>query len=120
MATYLDIGLSWAQNAGADLSAKLYYCAKVDTDGDIVLAGSGEKVFGIIAETAIENRPVTVQFGGVCKVIAGATVAAGARVMSDGNGKAITATATNHSFGIALNGADADEIFSVAMIPSVG
>ena len=120
MSVYKDIGLNYARNAGADLSDKLYYLAKVDTDGDIILASAGtDSVLGAISETAAQDHPVTVQFGGIAKVIAGAAITAGARVTSDGNGKAVsTTTAGDRVCGIALWAAGAaNEIIPVALVP---
>lgn len=115
MATYLDIGLSWAEMAGEDLSEKLYFLAHVDTDKRIVLAGAGEIVFGAITETAIEDKPVTIQFGGVAKVVCGAAVTAGQEVASDAAGEAIPKAGANYGFGIALMSGDDGDIISVAI-----
>lgn len=109
--------LMYARNAGADLSTKLHYLAKIDTDGDIVLAGDGEQVFGTIYEAATENNPVTLQFGGLGKCILAATVAAGAKMASDSDGKGVTATTGEYAFGICLEGGDAGNIATFAFIP---
>jgi len=117
MSFALDVGLSYARNAGADLSAKLYYAAKVDTDGDIVLAGAGEAALGIITEAAVENKPVTVQFGGIAKAIAAGAFNAGVMLASDGNGKLTTASTGNEVIGIALEvSGGANEIVAVALL----
>lgn len=112
-------GLEYAQNAGADLSAKLYYLCKIDTDGDIILAAAGtDHVFGVIREGNTADKPVTVQFGGIGKVIAGGTIVAGDRLTADANGKAVaTTTAGNKVIGVALMSASANEIFSFAFQP---
>jgi hypothetical protein len=110
--------LSYARNAGADLSEKLHYLAKIDTDDDVVLAGDGEAVLGVIWEAAEENDPVTVQFGGIAKVYAGATFNAGVKVASNGSGQAVLASTGEFAFGIALESADAiGQIVSVALVP---
>ena len=107
-----------AQNAGADLSAKLYYIAKVDTDEDIILAGDGEAALGVIREGNIADKPVTVQTGGVAKVIAGAAFNAGVLVASDNAGKAVLATTGEYAIGMALQAAGAaNEIVSVRLGP---
>ena len=115
--TKIDEAWTYARNAGADLSEKLNYFAHVDTDGDIVLAGDGEHVIGTIIEAAAENRPVTVQFGAIGKVIAGDAITAGEMIASDADGKAVPAAVGDHVVGIALAGAAAGEIFSFAFIP---
>jgi len=107
----------WAERAGADLSAKVFYLAKMGTDGRIVLAAAGtDVVLGPIREGATENNPVTVQFSAVGKCIAGGTITAGDKLVSDGNGKAIAGSAGNYFFGIAAMAADADEIFSFLFV----
>ncbi len=112
-------GFQFAQNAGADLSAKVHYLAKIDSDGDIVLAAAGtDVVCGVIRESNVENKPVTVQYGGMGKAIAGGSVTAGNRLTADGNGKAVaTTTAGDKVFGVALTAADSGDIFSFLFIP---
>lgn len=112
----------YAAEADADLRTKLNYFCKVSSDGEIALAGANEKVLGTIYEvnltgTAGQYGPVTVQFGGIAKVVAGAAVAAGAQVSSDTNGKAVTA-GTN-AVGVALTAALAEnDVIEVALIGS--
>lgn len=58
--------------------------------------------------------PVKLLDGGKIEVEAGATVAAGVRVMSDATGRAITATgATARVLGFSLNGADVGEALTI-------
>lgn len=110
-------GLTVAQNAGADLSAKLFYLCKVDTDEDIILAGDGEAVLGVIREAAASGSPVSVQVAGFAKVIAGATFNAGVKVASDSDGKAVLATSGEYAFGMAMQAAGAaNEIVTVLLI----
>lgn len=107
-----------AQNAGADLSAKLYFIAKVDTDEDIILCGDGQAALGVIREAAVQDKPVTVQYGGIAKVSAGAAFNAGVLVASDGNGQAVLATTGEYAIGMALQAAGAqNEIVSVRLGP---
>ena len=108
-------GGDYARNAGADLSAKLFYLAHVDTDGDIVLAGDGEHVIGVITEGAVENKPVTIQTYGIAKVILGGTVASGARVASNASGAAVTATAAEFEAGTCLVGGVSGDIVPVLL-----
>jgi hypothetical protein len=107
-----------AQNAGADLSAKLYFFAKVDTDEDIILCGDGQAALGVIREANVENKPVTVQTGGVAKVSAGAAFNAGVLVASDTNGQAVLATTGEYAMGMAMQAAGAiNEIVSIRLGP---
>lgn len=106
----------WAQNAGADLTGKLHYIAIIDTDGDIILATAAtQALLGVIREENVADKPVTVQFGGVGKVICGGTIVAGNPVTADGNGKGVAASAGNQVIGRALMNGDANEIISVAL-----
>lgn len=114
MATYMDLG-GFARMAAADLSEKLFYLARINTDGKIALSAAGETVDGVISEGAVADKPVTIQIGGLAKVICGATVAAGARLSADVNGKAVTSTTGAFEFGTAVNGGDANEIITVRL-----
>lgn len=117
MSIYKDVGLSYARNAGADLSTSLNLLAHVDTDGDLVLAGAGEHAIGTIIEGAVADKPATVQFGGIAKLVCGGTVTAGERVASDGAGKGVTATTGDFEVGTALETGAAEEVIPVALIP---
>ena len=109
--------LLYARNAGADLSGKLFYFAKFDTDGDINLAGDGGTVAGVIIEAAVADMPVTIQFGGVGKVIAAETIAANARIASDANGKAVAAAVNDFEVGTVTEGGNAGDIISFIFAP---
>jgi hypothetical protein len=110
-----DIGLSWAKEAGADLSAALYKIAKLDGSGNVVLAGANQG-FGVITEAAVLGKPVTVQYGGQVKVLVGASpIAAGAPVGADSNGLAVTVTSGAAGvLGVALQAGAASEIIEIA------
>jgi hypothetical protein len=96
----------------------------------IVRASSATQVTTTTAATQIplgilQNRPasgqaaqVRVNSGATSKCVAGAAVTAGAEVMSDGSGRAITATTTNEVVGIALtSAANANELIDVLVRP---
>ena len=103
-----------ARIATNDLTGKLFYLAKLDATGQFVLAGSGDAVFGAIIEEAVAGKPATVLYNGLSKVIAGASIAAGDRLQSDVNGKAIT-LAGGVGFGMAVSGPHvAGDIFEFA------
>lgn len=112
-------GLEWAENAGANLAGKVHYIVKYDTNGAIVLAAAAtDKILGVLREDGASGKPVTVQFGGVGKVIAGGTIAAGDLLTSDGSGQAVaTTSAGNRIIGIALMAADSGDIISAALMP---
>jgi len=114
----LPEGFSHADVADVDLSAKLHYFAKATATG-IDLAGDGATVFGTIIEAAALAKPVTVQFGGIGKVVAAETIAANARIASDTNGKAVNAAVGDFEVGTALPGAStaAGELCSFVFAP---
>lgn len=102
-------GFVYARNAGADLSAKLHFFAKIASDGDIELAGDGGVVAGVIIEAATQNNPATIQFGGIGKVVAAETIDEGDRIASDADGKAVVAAVGDFEVGTAISPAAAGE-----------
>lgn len=111
--------LQFAPLAGANLTGKLMLFAKMSADNTVVVAAAAtDSIVGVIREENVQGKPVTVQFGGIAKVIAGGTIVAGNRITADSNGKAVaTAVAGNLVAGIAMHGADANDVVSVILIP---
>lgn len=108
--------------AGADLSAKQYFIVKLDsTQNQVVLAAAAtDKLLGVLLNAPVANQEARVHMNvGTTKVIAGAAIALGSYVTSDGSGKAIATTTDKHkTLGIALEAAAADgDIIEVAMQP---
>lgn len=118
--------------AAADLSAKQYYAVKIDSNGQAALAAAGEPAVGILQNKPIAGQSATVwAFGPRSKAVAGGTIAAGALVASDANGKFVTATTgkTNTSdagaaadpligsnvLGVAVTSAVSGDIFTVVL-----
>lgn len=109
-------GMVDAKPAGADLSDDLFKCAKLNADGNLVLAGAGEGMYGVITETNVINRPVTVQLDGIAKIHAGGVIVAGAGVQVGAGGLAITIGA-GRRIGMARNGVDqAGKLVEVALL----
>lgn len=80
---------------------------------------------GVSQEDSAANAsvaiPVMLLDGGKIEVEAGATVAAGVRVMSDATGRAITATgATARVLGISLTSADVGEALTIVSQKAAG
>lgn len=113
----LDEVQCWAAPAAVDLSAKLFYLARVTTTGEIDLCADGGPCIGNLYEVAVAGKQVSVQFGGIGKVTVAETIAIGARLASDTNGKAVAAAVGDHIVGIAISGADANGIVSFLHIP---
>lgn len=90
-------------------------------DKTFTRAGAGAFGFGVLTNDPAAGEAGNITVAGVEKVLAGAAVVRGAQVMSDANGKAITATATNQRLGIALESASAaDEYIAVLLQPGGG
>lgn len=72
------------------LKDKRYHFGKIDSSGNLAVAGNGEKVVGVIYEPNEVGQPTQVVVAGIAFITLGGTVAAGAEVQSDANGAAIT------------------------------
>lgn len=101
--------------AGADLTAAQHRFVNVNASGKVVAAGAGTPCDGVLQNNPDTDQAATVWgVGSVSKVSAGAAVAQGALVASDGNGQGITAVSGNYIAGRALTAAaGAGELISV-------
>lgn len=103
--------------AGADLSAKQYYIAKLQADGEAELATAGtDEIVGVLDEvpqSAAGSCSIAhVSGAGTGKVIASTTISKGAYITATTGGKAVaTTTAGNRVFGRAKEDAVANQIF---------
>ena len=104
--------------AGADLSALQYRFVTVNGSGAAVSPGAGVAVAGVLQNDPASGQAGLVDIAGITKVTAGAAITTGARVMTTAVGKAITATATNHSLGIALETGADNRVISVLLQPT--
>jgi hypothetical protein len=107
--------------AGSDLSSSQHLFVAVASDGQVdVVGAAGAKADGILQnKPAAAGRAAVVTIGGVTNITLGDTVAAGASVASDGNGKAVTASTSTHKImGTLLVGGDANEIVPMIFNPS--
>ncbi|HUX46409.1 MAG TPA: hypothetical protein VMV58_00215 [Desulfosporosinus sp.] len=78
--------------AGENLSSSQFLFGKINTAGDVVkLTTAGAYPSGVIQNDPISGSEVAIACAGVTKVVCGASVTAGSRVMSNALGKAITA-----------------------------
>lgn len=99
--------------ASANLSADQFCFMTIDTNGNLVPVSTQ----GAQADGVLQDKPDAAGEAGqlaiatsVSKVIAGAAITAGAQVMSDASGHAITATTGNYVAGKALDAAAASGI----------
>jgi hypothetical protein len=78
--------------AAGDLSADQFKFMNIGASGAARNTVNGGFVDGVLQnDPSAAGRAATVAVGGVSKVVAGAAVAAGAKVMSDATGRAVTA-----------------------------
>jgi hypothetical protein len=117
MATY-ESKLCITVEAGADLSADQFKFVQVASDEqvDVVSSAGGDAIGVLQNDPAAAGRAATVCYAGVTKVIAGATVAAGAKIQSDASGLAITAASGDAVLGVALKGGAANEVIEVLLV----
>ena len=110
----LDSAFADAQVAGENLTGKEMYLAHRNGDKELVICGSTEVVAGVIQKGTVAGKSTTISRGPICKVVGGAAIAAGAILVSDSTGRAVTGTTGR--FGIARNAISAaNEIVEVAM-----
>jgi hypothetical protein len=104
--------------ASGDLSSDQFKFVVQSSTGIAKNTSAGGIVDGVLqnAPNAID-QPANVAFAGVTKVLAAAGgIAKGANVMSDANGKAVTATTAVNRAGRALEAATADgDIISILL-----
>ena len=117
MATY-DNTQSVTLMAGADLSDRQYRFVTVDATGRAVAPAAGAAVAGVLQNDPALGQAGLVDIAGITKVVAGAAVTTGARVMTTNVGKAITATSTNHSLGVALETGADNRVIRVLLQPT--
>jgi hypothetical protein len=113
-------GLTKTFKSAADYSDKQFYIAWV-ANGVATLADDadvpGENIMGAIQNSpqAGADMPIEVALphgGGTSKVIAGGSISAGDQLTTDSAGKAVvTTTSDDYVFGLALEDADASDIF---------
>lgn len=104
--------------AAGNLAAKQYTFMVVDANGRIdQVAGAGADADGVLLDKpAAIDRPAEMAYAGRVKVVAGGTVAMGAKVQSDASGAAILAAGSDHVLGKCLVGGDVGELIEVLLI----
>lgn len=107
--------------ASADLRTHQYKWVKLSGAGTVtVCAASTDEPIGVLLNKPNTGEAAEIATDGIVKVVAGAAITAGAALMSDASGRAITAaTAGNKTFGKALEAASgAGQVIS-ALIPAI-
>lgn len=87
----------------------------------IPCAANSDLPHGVLQNDPISGAAANVAFSGVSKVVAGASFSAGAMLMSDSAGRAITQTSTNPVVGQAIEAASAaNQVITMLIAPSIG
>lgn len=94
------VGTDLTFEAAADLSTKQYYAVKLDSNGQVVVAGDGEAAIGVLQnKPAAAGRAASVRVSGITHWIADGAIAVGAKVASSADGQAATAASSEHVVG---------------------
>lgn len=131
MATSGDFQLTRTYLAGADLSTKQYFAAKLSTTADktVELCTDGADFIGVIESPGLPTASidpatqvtshrddVTVVWGGMTKVLAGGAITAGDLITVNANGEFITATTGTEVVGRAEETVADTELFSMLIV----
>ena len=104
--------------AGADLSSNQFHFVTMDSDGQLSVSTDGAASIGVLLnDPAAAGRAAEVCIGGLTRVEAGGTVAAGAAVASNSTGEAITAGTNDIILGTAVTGGADGEVISIVFQP---
>lgn len=118
---YKNSQTSVTLEAGADLSANQFHFVTMDSDGQLSVSTDGAASIGVLLnDPAAAGRAAEVCIGGLTRVEAGATVAAGAFVASNATGEAITAATGDNILGTAVTGGADGEVISIIFQPRGG
>lgn len=92
------------KTAGADLSAKGGFLAKLNSSGEAILAGAGEQALYVIDDEGAEDANVTLApltSNRNIRAYAAGTIAAAGEVQSDSAGKIVAASSGSWVLGVA-------------------
>lgn len=132
MAYGTNVGLDFSWPASGDLSSNQFYFVKLNSSKQLAVASGavGEPVLGVLQDKPdAATRAGAVRCGGLSKVVAGGTIAAGDLLASDANGKAVKYTKAtvftgtpyivsgSMVLGVALAGASSGETFPMLVSP---
>lgn len=101
MALHRHAGVSNDVSAAEDLTGKEGLAVKITSTGIALCDTAGEEVYGILIQGNPIDRKVAVAVGIQYNCIFGATVALGAKLMTNASAKLITRTAGNAVVGFA-------------------
>jgi hypothetical protein len=95
------------------------FASALDANGRVGRAGAGALSTGAFLQAATAaGQSVAVVYDGRVQVIAAGAIAAGAAVMSNASGRAVTATATNRVLGYAVEAGVLNQVITVELARS--
>lgn len=105
--------------AAADFSSSQYLIVDVNSSGQAALVTTqGANAVGVLQDNpGAAGRAARIAIGGVLKVMAGATIAAGNRITSGADSRAEVAATGDFVLGTAISGGADGEIISVLWQP---
>ena len=110
--------LKWTRDAGADLRTSQYLGLKM-SGANVVLAGNGERIVGVLQNKPNSGEAVEIQTLGITKGVLGDTVTAGADVAMDASGRFVPAAGSDAIIGMCLVGAAVGEIGTILLATGV-
>lgn len=97
--------------AAADLSAKQYFALKVDSSGNLAVAGAGQRSIMVLQNAPESGDACEAMIDGVTKASAGGTITAGDPVAVDSAGEFVKALDNDYQIGVALASAVDGDVF---------
>ena len=95
------------------------FVTQPDANARVGRAGAGVRSAGVALQPATAAaQAIAVAYDGRVQVISAGTIAAGAAVMSNASGRALTATATNVVVGYALESAVINQVMTIELARS--
>lgn len=103
----------------ADFTSKQFRFGKVDSSGNVAVAGLDQPAIGVIDDNgSVVGSATPVIYGGVAQVLFGASANPGDELVSDSNGAAVPrATGENHVIGIALEAGSSGSVGAMLVQP---
>ncbi|MHB0954233.1 MAG: DUF2190 family protein [Allorhizobium sp.] len=105
----------------SDGSAHYRFIKLTSTPGTFVRCSvAGEDADGVCQDEPGSDHASCIAIGGISKVVAGAAITAGAKITTDDQGRAVTATTGNSVLGIAIHDAAAAGIIIPVLVEKNG
>jgi hypothetical protein len=117
--SFQSLGFTHTLPAGADLSSAYRRFVMVNASSQLVLPAAGGQAIGVTLDKATLGAACPFQQLGIAQVELGGTVAAGGKVTTDVNGKAVAAATGNVVLGTCIVGGASGAIGAILLTPNV-